>query len=288
MSSTAPTRPVAVLAAGALLVTLGACSPGSARPTGRGATASAEPPGTTALLRQFRSDRVRRGVQVTVAARQPLHVTSVTLLADGFVSAGPTAVDADLPAGSRVDLPTVYGAAVCTAATGPARAVLGLADGADLTLPLTDDGLLARLHGAECAERAILAQVDLTVGDTWSESTHRGRPSLRGTVRITRRVAGGARFVLDSYGANIIFQVLPEPTDVPVLVLEPGQASGEALLELVPTRCDAHALTESKRTSLVNVYAALGQDAPHLLTITPSAATRRRLEAFAVSGCRAG
>jgi hypothetical protein len=239
-------------------------------------------------LRQFRRDVARRVVQVTLRPRVALEVTSVRLRAPGFAPAPPAAVDLALPAGSTVDVPVPYAAADCAALPGTAQAVLQVdasGPGRTLIVPLADRGLLERLHTRECTDRALAATTSLTVAPTWTPSRRDGRPSLRGTLRLVRR-APGERVVVDGLGAHVVFAVRSDPPRTPLGVLAPDQDRLDIPLELVPTRCDAHALAENKRLSLLGVYVALGNGAARLTTVTPDPASRARLEQFAVAGCR--
>ena len=68
----------------------------------------------------------------------------------------------DLPAGTPLDLPLLYGAADCASAPGGAVATLTTSRGSR-SLTLSDGGLLARLHAAECTERALAAAVTVSV-----------------------------------------------------------------------------------------------------------------------------
>ena len=234
-------------------------------------------------LRQPRSDRALHRVQVTVTSGLPLRVTAVTLTAGGFAPTGTVPVDVSLPVGSPLDLPVTYGAPDCAAAPGPAVAVLATDELGDLRLDLDDGGLVARLHEAECVEQALREAVDLAVSPELVETVVDGVPTLTGALLLTRRVTG-ERVVLDGLGANVVLTVRSDTTAAPLRVLGPDEASLSVPLVLTPSRCEAHALAESKRTSLVTAYLGLGDRAPRLVTVTPDDATRRTVEEFASRG----
>ena len=65
-------------------------------------------------------------------------------------------------------------------------ATLLTADGRKVVVRLDDGGLLERLHAAECAERELARQVDLSVNPAWVESTRDGRPLLRAEMALRR------------------------------------------------------------------------------------------------------
>ena len=278
-------RGAALLGAALALAACSATTPGASEDPTR-----STPVDATGVLRQFRADLVRRVVQVTVTAARPLEVQQVQLRVAGLDPLPPTPVDVAVPAGGRVDLAVPYGAAQCSQAPGAAVATLTVrtADGTpdEVVLPLVDDGLVGRLHGGECAEVALRAAVDLQVGPEWTQTQDAdGRPLLTGTVRLVRREPGRT-VVLQELGANVILSVTSDRPP-PLLVLGPDEPSGEVPVRLRASRCDPHALTESKRTSLLNVYAATDDRSPRLTTITPDPASRARIEAFAVEACRA-
>lgn len=260
----------------------GATSPAPSPPDPQAEPAPAAPAGE---LRQSRRDGLRRVLQVTLRPQSPLDVTSLRLAADGFSPGGPGA-GAALPAGSRVDLPVPYGAARCDAPPGAARAVLVLAGGRELVVPLADRGLVARLHAAECADRALAAQVALDVDPVLTAGVVEGRPSLRVVLRLTRRSPGDP-VAVTGLGGHVVFTVRSPATGTPLVELAPDAVSATLPLELVASRCDAHALAENKRAGLLGVYVAVADGPPRLVTVTPAPAVRDRLARFAVDGCRA-
>jgi hypothetical protein len=281
------TRRLALALSGALALT--GCTGTSDDEPGQDAGSAA--PATAPLtgeLRQFRGNAAQRLVQITLRPTAPLTVASGSLSAEGFRDGPLRSFDVTLPAGAVIDLPVEYGAADCRAAPGPARAVLSvLQEGAaqEVELPLDDRGLVARLHEAECAEQALGEQVRFTVVPGEPRVSSEGRPALPATLRLTR-TAPGDRVVVSELGAHIVFSVRPERARTPLLVLEADEQTAEAELELVPTRCEPHALAENKRMGLLGIYAGLGDAEPRLTTVVPDDATRARLTTFAVEGCR--
>ena len=268
-----------------LLLGTAGCTSSPASPMSPTAPATpASDPALSGELRQFRSDRVRHGLQITLTSRQELTVTGVGLVADGFAALPATRVDVALPAGTPLDLPVAYGAADCARTPGQAVATLRTSQGTR-TLTLSDRGLLARLHAAECTEQALAAAVTVSVDPTVRTVVRDGRPALQVTLRLVRRTPG-QRVVVDSLGANVVFSVRSDRATTPLLVLGPDEEQATLPVLLAPERCDPHALAESKRTSLLAAYVGLGDTVPRLMTITPGTAVRDRLEAFAVAGCR--
>lgn len=247
---------------------------------------TAAPPEAVGDLRQFRSDASRRVLQVTLKPRVAVAVTGLRLEVEGFEPAPASPQDVELPAGGIVDLPAAYGDAQCPGTPGAARAVVTLAAGRELVVPLADRGLVARLHADECADRALASQVSFTVDPAMTTGRREGRPALQVVVRA-RRTAGEDPVTVTGLGGHIVFSVRSPVTTTPLVTLGAADREAELPLELVPTRCDGHALAENKRAGLLGVYVALGAGEPRLVTVVPAPAVQSRLADFAVEGCRA-
>jgi hypothetical protein len=299
---------VAGVALAAVVLLASACGPDGTDPRSGGTTQrSAAAPGTTAssqppppppglagvasdpqagiqgALLQFRRDVAARRVEVRLtAANDGLVVEALELRTAGMPAAPATPRAAPLRPGLPLDLPVVLGPTDCSGPPGPPAAEVHLRDAAGgsrtVTVPLDDDGLVRRLHEAECAEQALRAQVDIQVAEVREVSTEDG-PALRVAVRLSR-VGGGEPVPVTDIGSNTVYAIravgpLPTLREEPV-VLD---------LEMVPARCDTHALGESYRTSLISLFIALDDDDPRPYLLTPQDDVRRRLESFAVDTC---
>ena len=255
------------------------CTPGAPVADAPAEPPAAERPLLQGSLLQFRRDAEARQVQVRLqAARDGVVVTSVELAADGFTPPPVRDRTTTLPAGRPLDLELTLTAPDCTAVPTSVAARVRVADRAEpLVVPLEDDGLLRRLHEGECADEALLEQVRIEV-----TSLERGDGALRGTVRLTRR-AGTDAVRVAGVGPNTVYAVTPAG-ELPTLT---GDGSVDLLLDLVPARCDVHALGESYRTSLVDLRIALGDAEPRPFVLAPADPVRRRIESFAVDTCRA-
>ena len=72
-------------------------------------------------------------------------------------------------------------------------------------MPLTDDGLLARLQEADCADRALRAQADIRVAGVEPVQTPDG-PALRIEIRLTR-LSGHDPVRVTGTGANTVYTI---------------------------------------------------------------------------------
>jgi hypothetical protein len=107
-------------------------------------------------------------------------------------------------------------------------------------------------------------------------------PALRMVVQLTRR-SGSEPVRVTGTASNTVYDItaagpLPTLTDAPVTLD----------LDLVPARCDVHALGESYRTGLIGLVLALGDGDPRPFVLVPADDVRRQLETFAVQTCRPG
>jgi hypothetical protein len=241
--------------------------------------------GVEGSLLQFRRDVARRRVEVRlVASNAGLVVEGLTVRAPGLDLHRDRPVEAELRAGAGLDLPVVMGEPDCAIVPGAAVAVVALRDGTGarrtVEVPLADDGLLARLHEADCADRALRAQADIEVAALEPVRTADG-PALRIEIRLTRR-SGDDPVRITGTGANTVYTMTavgPLPT------LHQGTAT--LVVDMLPSRCDPHGLGESYRTSLIDLVVALGDAEPRPFVLTPDDAVRRQIENFAVDTCHA-
>lgn len=228
-----------------------------------GCAAPAAPPPLSVSLEQSRDNENRHLLQVVVDNRGPddVEVVRLQVRGGGFVDVAPTVREDVLPPGRRLAFPVAYGAADC-ARRAPARVVLGHRDGGalrevELDVP-ADDPLLPRLRRRECdlAELADAAQLSFDE-DAWVRS------GLTATGRaVVRRGAGREPVELASLEGTVVFTLRAQGL--------PAVLADQDRLELPVTanasRCDVHALTESKRSYDFQAAVRLGDG--ELLTVT--------------------
>lgn len=258
---------------------------------GCGAQEQAPAPRLAAEVKQYRSDIAKRTVALTVANRSDggVLVRSIDLDAAGFVDDPPVGVTAEVPAGSQVDVRVPYGELRCTESRQGAADVALLAvqdaDGAqhEVRLELPPGSVLDRLHLRECADQVLREVVDVRLSPTWS----RQAGALTGALVLERRAAGPPVTVVEP-GGNVIFTLRPVGAGTPMGTLAAGAAALELPLRITATRCDAHALADSKRSYVLPFYVALGSAEPQLVTTTADATLRGQLDRLALDTCRPG
>jgi len=255
-------------------------------PAGLAAVADDARAGLHGRLLQFRRDVASRGLEVRLVAANPgLVVEGLDLRAPGLVIATGLAHEAALRQEPGLDLRVTMGATDCAVQPEPPVAELQLRDDTGLRrtveVPLDDDGLVQRLHEEDCAEQTLLVQADIAVVDVAPTETPDGH-ALRVRIGLTRR-SGADPVQVTGTGSNTVYDItavgrLPTLRQDPVTLV----------VDMLPARCDVHALGESYRTGLIGLIVALGDDDPRPFVLTPSDDVRHRLETFAVETCRAG
>lgn len=255
--------------------------------------------GLDGQLLQYRRDAARRVLQLQVRADGPgLVVEAVELRAAGFAPAGRTSAVAALGPGSPVDLPLPHGEARCEQdPAAPSSALLHVRlDGGPVRavlLPLPEAaGLLGRLHRPECVERELRRSVDVALVGGWVPDGPDGG-ARHTTLRLRRTTPDGPRVVVPELQSGILFTVRTSagpgaPVPSPVLVFEPGAPSAQVPLVVRATRCDPHALAESKRTTQFRVPVEVDGTPAVQLVLQPDEAGRDLLVQYATDACRAG
>ncbi len=259
--------------------------------SGCAAQEPAPAPPLAAELKQYRGDIAPRRVAVTVDNQgdRVVLVRSVDLAAGGFADGPPVAVTAEVPAGGRVDVRVPYGE-VRGAGARPDAAdtvLLGVqdADGEqhDVRLALAPGGLLDRLHARECADQALLAVADVRLSSTWSRSG----AGLDGALVLERR-SGRVPVTVVEPGGNVLFTLRPQVPGTPLGTLAADADALEVPLRITATRCDVHALADSKRSYVFGFYLSVGGAEPKLITTTADAPLQRQLDRLALDTCRPG
>lgn len=219
--------------------------------------------------------------------RSPLQIERLQLRAQHFTRRPPTVRDARLQPGVRVDMPISYGRVRCAPAPTPAGAEPSVvvhvrgADGHLRAVPLavpTPNEVLDRLRDDECETREIRRAVDVGFGSSWAPTATADDAAVRGSLLLRRRATSRPVTLLEVAG-TVIFDLRTVPRrSVPFARMAPGVRSVDIPIEISAARCDAHALTESKKTFRFPLWVNLGDDPEHYLEIEPHGHGRRLLD----------
>jgi hypothetical protein len=253
-----------------------ACSPAaepaagsSARPSDESTISSVD--GLSATVVQYTRDRPQRRVQVKVTngSDQPIDVEIVDPGFAGYDDAVPPRQVSHLEPGRRVDFPVRLEEPTC-GATPESNAKLTLAvstaDGtARQSVPIDDDAsLLSDLFALDCAVRRVEDSVDITLGDDWRQVGTGADATVVGDVTMTLR-PGASSATVTQLDAGLLLGVragdpgdADDATGYTVDAADP-QRTWEVVL--VGTRCDGHAIAESRRLiALIFVTSVPGVD----------------------------
>ncbi len=275
----------AIVAAASVLIALTACSSPPAR----------LPSGVEVNVKQYRSDYEVRRLQLEVINRgkAPITITAATFRSERFTApiawhGRPT----EVPAGITRDLPVVLPAARCSAAAdSPSRVSLSftLPDGGHgrHTVRATDTlGDVARVTGQDCLEEAVdrIARVEATALGVTGDGPH---SVAHLTVSISPTGSGGA-FTLERVAGTVLLQPV-SGQDWPIGETVSGTSpAGTVILDIVPNRCDAHAIGEDKVGTLLPVHVSTPTVADGRFTLPLDGTIRDRLKDFVARHCGFG
>lgn len=260
--------------------------------------------GLEATLTRSRLFETRRSLRAVLRATgdRDVRVEAVRLDSPLFTDVEPQPRDPVVRAGGRsVAMPIGFGEAICDGdAEGPARLVV-TADGRDVAVPLDESppGLLAELHGDECAVAAVREDVDLRLADGWERTDDR---TVTGDVVLAQR-RPGVELAVEGLDGNVIFTLVVEGdttgadaaaggTDGGEATSGPGEATGSAPVlavdderpeasvraSITASRCDPHALIEYKRTFIFVALVGVGEDRPLRVDLPAEGDNKRLLE----------
>ncbi|GLI28424.1 hypothetical protein ARHIZOSPH14_26660 [Agromyces rhizosphaerae] len=276
------TRAGVALGASALLLACAGCTAGDGF--------SEPPPGLGVTVFQHRLDYAPRVLEVRLenGAGTTLDVTSVAFRSGRFDGA---AVDPDgvtLTPGRAVALRIPLPASLCDA-SDPDPAVVDVtwaaADGSRTArLPAVDEqGVLDRINDEDCLAAAVDAVARLSMPERLR--TEGSGAARRAWVDVSVEPAGGERMLrIDGVRPTTLLDG-PAGTGWPLgLEVRADDAPSTIPLEIVPARCDPHAIAEDKRGTILPFEVAVG-DRSGDLDLVPGDDLRGEIYAFVAERC---
>jgi hypothetical protein len=170
----------------------------------------------------------------------------------------------------------------------PAGAVLAVSvqtpDGEqDALVPLVDrEPGLVRAHRLACATAAVERLVTVELRTDGARTATPTGPGLAMTLHLQRRAPGTV--TVTELSGSILFSVAGTPPD-PLVELQAGADSAQAGVVLLASRCDQHALIESKTSFTFPLFARIDDGEPARLTTTATGAARAALQALLDDTC---
>ena len=250
---------------------------------GDGDMAEAAAPLTATLQRStlFETHRSLR-LTVTNVGDRDLEIAAVQLSSPLFEPAAPQVRDVSVAAGNRVAIPLPFGTPQCGDVADEPSELVARITGQDVHVAIEErpGDLLAELHDVECAANAVVASVDLRLGDTWTRTEPR---TIEGEIELAQR-RSGATAVLEELRGNVIFRVSPTGAAGSPLEVNDDTRSASRPIAITAFRCDPHALIEYKRTFILDAYVALNGGERTRVDIKAQGGARRALEEL-LSSC---
>jgi hypothetical protein len=246
---------------------------------GEGAGGNGEPetPLTATLQRStlFETHRSLR-LAVTNGGSQDLEIAAVQLDSPMFELAPPQVRDVPVAASDRVAIPLPFGTPQCGEVADERPEVIARIAGEDVRMAIEErpDGLLSELRDIECAASAVLASVDLRLGDTWNRTEAR---TIEGEIELEQRTPG-ATAVLEEVRGNVIFTVSGADAAGSGVEVTDDTPTASGHIAITASRCDPHALIEYKRTFILSAYVALNGGERTRVDVTAQGGARRALE----------
>lgn len=233
---------------------------------------------------------VRGKVDVRITNRGPgtVRIESYQVRHPMFDVVAPAARSSTLPddRDERI-VPVPFGAPRCEV-TDPSGAlvVLGVRTAAgmrDVEIPLPDgEPGLVRAHRLACDAAAVTESVTFDLGPAFVRETGPAGPVLRTALHLRRR--GTQPVTVTQLTGNILFTVRTPPS-VPLVSLEAGQPETQVEVQVSASRCEAHALTESKRSFSFPLFASVGDGEPTQVQVTVSDPARAALQSLLDDTC---
>lgn len=273
-----PLRSVALVAA---VMVLGGCA---------APVESDLPAGVTVVVQQNRSDCAvgRMQIRIDNASDADLTVTSATLTDPCLADAGRWDGSSDIAAGLVRDLPVDLPAADCPA-TGRANPEVELAflvDGRSGTArvpPIDPFDLIDTATAATCAAEEVTDAVELTLGRELG-LVGDGTSQLA-LLEITARPTGERSIRLQSVQRTILLQPEAGAAAWSIEQTATRAAPATASLEMVPARCDPHAVAEDKVGTRFPLTVSLDGEAPVVVTLAADDELKRQLFDYIARRC---
>ncbi len=243
-----------------------------------------------------------RMVEVIVVNKgaSPVRVEQIQLFGRLFKAQPPIAKDTLLQPDERKDLKVGYGRVRCgrqapTSSEPFVRLRVRASDGnqsrARLALP-SPSPTLQRLHDTECGLLALREAVHVGYAQAWTR-TGNTEGNAQGTL-VLRRRASREPITLTGVGGNVIFTVTAYVDDSPqrpqrdpqrpqrgsqraLAILRPGDERLTVPVAVAESRCDAHAVADSKKTFLLPLWLRVGAAEEQYLEVEVTGRGRRLL-----------
>lgn len=183
----------------------------------------------------------------------------------------------ELPPGRTVAIPVDFGDASCPPAADVDPAVVLTVAGEERRVPLVEPSdALAVLNERQCTERQVRDAFTITWGD---DLTPAGEVAVRTTLDV-ERLQPDHTLDIRLVRSSVVFTVDAVTGGPPSVALGAGDDDATVDVEFDASRCDPHALTESKKTFIFVAELQLDDGPVIPLELPAEDPLREHLESF--------
>ncbi|MDQ3176401.1 MAG: hypothetical protein M3Q72_02490 [Actinomycetota bacterium] len=242
----------------------------------------------TAQAIVYRTDQAVGGrfrVKLTNTGNDEFTVTGVRLESAGFETLAFTPHDTLYSPSERTDLVTPFGDVRCEPgdALDPTdaaiRFVTASGSAGEVRVPLESIyEAIPKLYERECDKAFIEESAVIAITDPIEESGEGFDARARATLRITRAGSDEA-IAVDDIRGSVLYSITGE---LPAM-LAPGEDEIDIPIELRGTRCDGHALGETKQPFVYPIRLRIGDDFESSYDIPVNPSQQDQLWTFLVS-----
>lgn len=240
-------------------------------------TALTLPSGVTVFVEFPRYLHAARRLEVAFdnQSDSELTVTELVLRSPLFEPVAPDPRQTIVEVGRRRDLQIGLGAALCPAPSGPSEVEVTAEIGGQRQhgLVAIDPAPLDRISADECGRQFVLEQVGIG---------YAGVPAVvDGVVETSielRRLAGDEPITATAVRGSVLLELRPATAADPLAAL-PGDVDQASFpVRIRVSRCDPHAVIESKKTFELSIWVSIGDREPQRIVVTPEGELRAVLE----------
>jgi hypothetical protein len=246
-------RPLLALFAAAAVLLVGCGSTGG----DTAATTATPAPAIHAEIARSRLFELQRELKLVLRndEDEPVAIDSIRLESPLFEPAPTKDRHSELQPGRAVSMPIPFGPSVCEATDDePPTVVVSVAGEAHrLTIVPQPEDALTVLNGRECQIARIRAAADLGFG---TDLTRSGDFAVSTTLDLDRRQDGHS-IEVPVVRSSVVFALRADAGGQPSVQIGPADDHDSVGVTFTASRCDSHALTESKKTFIFVAFVSL-------------------------------
>lgn len=254
-------------------------------------------PGMRATAVRLRTDSAVGGqfqTRIANTGSEPFTVLAVSLDSPAFERLPFAGRPATYQPGATIDLPTMYGPALCGEGVGvdPAFTAVQVQrpDGRteELRVPLAaPDDIIDRIHHEECHALRLAAAVDVRLGD-FSSGELDGKTVVQATITLTRGDNTEDISIFELRGSVVFDVSVADDGDPPTMAADEDQLVVPVILRHTARGCDAHVLGETKQPFLFPFFLTFDTGDPQYGVLDVSPEQQETLWAYIRAVCPDG